>query len=49
MIIEYGSIAKIIDAGGNATASALIATIKKMGIHKFDFIVGTHVGNPPDI
>ena len=32
----------IIDAGGNATATSLVATIKKMGIAKFDIVVGTH-------
>jgi competence protein ComEC len=41
-IIQYGTSAMIIDAGGNSTATLLIAAIKKMGINKFDVAIGTH-------
>jgi competence protein ComEC len=41
-IIQYGTNSMIIDAGGNATATSLIATINKMGITKFDVVIGTH-------
>lgn len=41
-IIQYGPSSMIIDAGGNATAASLVTTITKMGISKFDIVIGTH-------
>jgi competence protein ComEC len=41
-VIQYGTRAMIIDAGTNTTASSLVTTIKKMGINKFDVVIGTH-------
>lgn len=42
VIIQYGNSTMIIDAGGNATATSLVSTIKKININKFDVVVGTH-------
>ena len=41
-IIQYGTSSMLIDAGGNATATALVSKIKNMGITKFDIVIGTH-------
>lgn len=41
-VIQYGNSYLIIDAGGNATASSLVSTLKKMGISRFDYLIGTH-------
>jgi competence protein ComEC len=41
-VIQYGNSSLIIDAGGNTTASLLVSTLKKMGISRFDYVIGTH-------
>lgn len=41
-IIQHGTNAMIIDAGGNATAASLVTIIRKLGISNFDIVVGTH-------
>jgi beta-lactamase superfamily II metal-dependent hydrolase len=41
-VIQFGASSMIIDAGGNATASALVSRINSMGISQFDIAVATH-------
>lgn len=41
-IIRSGASAMLIDAGTNAGAASLVATIRDMGIRRFDVVVGTH-------
>lgn len=41
-IIRSGANNMLIDAGTNAGAASLVATIRDMGIRRFDVIVGTH-------
>jgi competence protein ComEC len=41
-IIRSGASAMLIDAGTNAGAASLVATIRDMGIRRFDVMVGTH-------
>jgi len=41
-ILMCGSKAMLIDAGTNASTSALLSDIKSLGINRFDFVVATH-------
>jgi competence protein ComEC len=41
-VIQYDGKTAIIDAGTNSVASSLVATLKNMGIKKFDVVIGTH-------
>jgi beta-lactamase superfamily II metal-dependent hydrolase len=41
-ILRYGNSTMLIDAGTNASTNTLISDFKKLGISKFDVVVGTH-------
>jgi competence protein ComEC len=41
-ILRYGNSTMLIDAGTNTSTNTLINDIKKLGINKFDMVVGTH-------
>jgi competence protein ComEC len=41
-ILRVGNNTMLIDAGTNASTNTLISDIKKLGINKFDVVVGTH-------
>jgi competence protein ComEC len=41
-IVQVGSSSMLIDAGSNDTSNILINAISKLGINKFDVVIGTH-------